>query len=136
MVDNVPPTQAFEAIKTDAAAHLVDVRTSAEWTFIGLPDFSGANKQPLTISWQVYPTMQVNQAFIDDMRKAGLTPDHHIYFLCRSGGRSMAAALAAQAAGFPHVYNVADGFEGNPDHKGHRGTVAGWKASELPWRQS
>jgi hypothetical protein len=70
MVDNVPPTQAFEAIKTDAAAHLVDVRTSAEWTFIGLPDLSGANKQPLTISWQVYPTMQVNQAFIDDMRKA------------------------------------------------------------------
>jgi rhodanese-related sulfurtransferase len=136
MVDNVPPTQAWNALKTETDAQLVDVRTTAEWSFIGLPDLSEAGKQPLTISWQVFPQMAVNPGFVDDLRKAGLTPDHHIYFLCRSGGRSMAAAQAAQAAGFPHVYNVADGFEGNPDHEGHRGTIAGWKASELPWRQS
>ncbi len=136
MVDNVPPTQAWNALKTEKDAQLVDVRTTAEWSFIGLPDLSEAGKQPLTISWQVFPQMAVNPGFVDDLRKAGLTPDHHIYFLCRSGGRSMAAAQAAQAAGFPHVYNVADGFEGNPDHEGHRGTIAGWKASELPWRQS
>ena len=49
--------------------------------------------------------------------------------------RSLAAAEAAQAAGFPHAYNVADGFEGPPDGDGHRGTVAGWKADGLPWRQ-
>ena len=30
----------------------------------------------------------------------------------------MAAAEAARAAGFPHVYNVADGFEGPPDADG------------------
>jgi len=33
------------------------------------------------------------------------------------------------------VYNVADGFEGNPDGSGHRGQIAGWKASGLSWRQ-
>jgi len=38
-------------------------------------------------------------------------------------------------AGFPRAFNVADGFEGPVDQEGHRGTVAGWKADGLPWRQ-
>ena len=69
------------------------------------------------------------------MKQAGLKPEQKIYFLCRSGVRSLAAAQAAQAAGFPHVFNIADGFEGPPDPQGHRGTTAGWKADGLPWRQ-
>ena len=79
--------------------------------------------------------MQRNGEFEAQLRQAGLTPDHHIYFICRSGARSMSAAQAAQAAGFPHVYNVADGFEGPLDADGHRGSAGGWKASGLPWRQ-
>ncbi|MGD0106056.1 MAG: rhodanese-like domain-containing protein, partial [Rhodopila sp.] len=71
----------------------------------------------------------------DDLKRAGLTPDHTLYFICRSGARSMAAAAAAQKAGFPRVFNVADGFEGPPDVQGHRGRTAGWKADGLPWRQ-
>ncbi len=62
-------------------------------------------------------------------------PDDHIYFICRSGVRSLAAAEAARDAGFPHVYNVADGFEGPIDANGHRGQAAGWKADGLPWIQ-
>ena len=77
--------------------------------------------------------MQVNPRFVDDMRAAGVTADDHVYFLCRSGVRSLAAAAAAQAAGFPHVYNIADGFEGPPDGQGARGHVAGWQAAGLPW---
>ena len=79
--------------------------------------------------------MQVNEAFVDQLRAAGLTPEHSIYFLCRSGVRSLYAADAAIAAGFPLAFNVADGFEGPPDAAGHRGTVAGWKVDGLPWRQ-
>jgi rhodanese-related sulfurtransferase len=79
--------------------------------------------------------MQVNGHFADQLHKAGLTPLHRIHFICRSGARSLAAGQAAQAAGFPHAYNVADGFEGPVDAEGHRGTVAGWKADGLPWRQ-
>jgi rhodanese-related sulfurtransferase len=135
MVDNVAPTQTWEALQTDASAQLVDVRTDAEWNFVGLPDLNAAGKQPLLIPWQVYPTMQRNPTFEDDLRQAGLTADHKIYFICRSGARSMAAAEAARAAGFPHVFNVADGFEGPPDAAGHRGATAGWKAEDLPWRQ-
>lgn len=135
MVENVAPTQTWEALKSDASARLVDVRTDAEWNFVGVPDLSPAGKQTVLIPWQVYPTMQRNGGFEDDLKQAGLTADNTLYFICRSGARSMAAAQAALAAGFPHVFNVADGFEGPPDAEGHRGGMAGWKADNLPWRQ-
>lgn len=135
MIENILPTQAWQALQSDPHAQLVDVRTDAEWAFVGLPDLSGAGKQPVLIPWQVYPSMQPHPDFVGALREAGLTPESRIMFLCRSGARSMAAAQAAVAAGFPHAYNVADGFEGNPDAEGHRGVAAGWKAEELPWRQ-
>ena len=135
MVENVAPTQTWEALQADANAQLVDVRTDAEWNFVGVPDLGTVGKQPILIPWQVYPSMQRNGGFEDHLKQAGLTEDHRIYFICRSGARSMAAAEAAKAAGFPHVFNVADGFEGPPDGEGHRGLSAGWKAGGLPWRQ-
>ena len=135
MVENVAPDKVWEALRSDPNAQLVDVRTDAEWNYVGLPDLSEADKQPVLIPWQIFPTMQVNGAFIDQLKQAGLTPEHRIYFLCRSGVRSLAAAAAAQQAGYPHAYNIADGFEGPPDADGHRGQTAGWKADGMPWRQ-
>ncbi|KAA2211892.1 rhodanese-like domain-containing protein [Teichococcus oryzae] len=134
-VEDVTPRTVWDTLRKDADAVLVDVRTDAEWNFVGLADLSEAGKQPVLIPWQVYPSMQVNGAFADHLRKAGLSPLNKLYFLCRSGARSLAAAQAAKAAGFPHAFNVADGFEGPPDMEGHRGQVAGWKAEGLPWRQ-
>jgi rhodanese-related sulfurtransferase len=135
MVENVPPMRVWEALQKDPQAQLVDVRTDAEWNFVGLPDLASAGKQAVLIPWQVYPSMQRNAAFADQLKEAGFTPEHHIYFICRSGQRSLAAAQEAQDAGFPHAYNVADGFEGAIDPRGHRGVAAGWKANGLPWRQ-
>jgi rhodanese-related sulfurtransferase len=135
MVENVPPTKTWEALRANPAAQLVDVRTDAEWNFVGIPDLTSAGKQAVLIPWQVYPSMQRNGQFETHLRQAGFTEEHHIYFICRSGVRSLAAAEAARAAGFAHVYNVADGFEGPVDAHGHRGAAAGWKADGLPWRQ-
>jgi rhodanese-related sulfurtransferase len=135
MVENVPPVKAWEALRREPQAQLVDVRTEPEWNFVGLPDLGAAGKQVVLIPWQVYPSMARNEKFADHLREAGFTSEHHIYFLCRSGQRSYAAAQAAQAAGFPRAYNVADGFEGAVDANGHRGVAAGWKAEGLPWRQ-
>ena len=135
MVENISPSQVWDALRTEPMAQLVDVRTDAEWTYVGLADLAAAGKQPVLIPWQIFPTMEVNTAFTDQLQQAGLTAEHHIYFLCRSGVRSLAAAQAAVAAGFPHAFNVADGFEGNADGEGHRGVLAGWKAAGLPWRQ-
>ena len=95
MIENIRPTQAWEALQSDPQAQLVDVRTDAEWTFVGLPDLEEAGKQPVLIPWQVYPAMQPHPDFVGALRQAGLTPDHRILFLCRSGARSMAAAQAA-----------------------------------------
>ena len=135
MVEDVAPRVAWEALLREPEAQLVDVRTQPEWAFVGLPDLGEAGKQAVLIPWQSYPAMQVDARFADRLREAGLTPDSKLYFICRSGARSMAAAVAAQQAGFKHAYNVADGFEGPPDGEGHRGTAAGWKAEGLPWRQ-
>ena len=135
MVQNVAPKDVYQALQTDPAARLVDVRTNVEWAYVGLPELSATGQDPVLIPWQVFPTMQVNGEFVGHLRQAGLSPENKIYFLCRSGVRSLAAAAAAQAAGFPHAFNIADGFEGPPDGEGHRGQVAGWKADGLPWRQ-
>jgi rhodanese-related sulfurtransferase len=135
MVENVAPTKAWEALRSDPKAQLVDVRTDAEWNFVGIPDLNEAGKEAVLIPWQIYPTMQRNPSFVENLRQAGLKPEQPIYFICRSGARSMAAAESARAAGFPRVFNVADGFEGPADHEGHRGTSAGWKADGLPWLQ-
>jgi rhodanese-related sulfurtransferase len=135
MIENIGPKQVWHVLQTNPSARLVDVRTNAEWAYVGLPDLSEAGQEPILIPWQIFPTMQVNGDFVDHLRQAGLTPEHHIYFLCRSGVRSLAAAQAAAAAGFMHAYNIMDGFEGPPDAEGHRGQAAGWKADSLPWRQ-
>ena len=135
MVENVSPAEVWQALRGDPNAQMVDVRTDAEWAYVGFPDLSEAGKRIAAISWQVFPAMQVNAGFVEALRAAGFTPEHRIYFLCHSGVRSLHAAEAAVAAGFPHSFNIADGFEGPPDAQGHRGTVAGWKVEGLPWRQ-
>ena len=135
MIENVAPKQVWDALRADKSARLVDVRTNAEWAYVGLADLEETGQDPVLIPWQVFPTMQVNADFVAQLRQEGLTPENKIYFLCRSGVRSLAAAQAALSAGFPHAFNIVDGFEGPPDIDGHRGLVAGWKADGLPWRQ-
>jgi len=134
-VADIAPADVLAALREDPLAQLVDVRTDAEWAYVGLPDLSEAGKQPILIPWQVFPTMQVNPRFVEMLKETGFTPEHRIYFLCRSGVRSLAAAQAALAEGFPNAFNIAGGFEGPMDAEGHRGAVAGWKAEGLPWRQ-
>lgn len=135
MVEDVVPQQAYQALTVDADAQMVDVRTDAEWSYVGLPDLSPIGKRVLLVQWQAFPSGAANTGFVEQLGAAGLTRQHTIYFICRSGARSLAAAEAAEQAGYRAVYNVSDGFEGPPDANGHRGRVAGWKADALPWRQ-
>ena len=128
--------ETWDALRRDPAAELVDVRTDAEWAYVGLPDLTAAGKTVHRIAWQIFPTMTVNPRFLDELAEAGLKPSNSLYFLCRSGARSLAAARAAVAAGYPRAFNVADGFEGPLDEAGHRRTRAGWIAAGLPWKQS
>lgn len=126
MVANVSPPEAWDALKHNPDARLVDVRTEAEWNTVGIPDLAGAGKQAVLLPWQFGPG-QPNAGFIDGLRAAGLEPEHKLYFMCRSGARSFAAAEAAEQAGYRTAINVANGFEGGR-------FSAGWKSLGLPWR--
>jgi rhodanese-related sulfurtransferase len=133
------PEQAWAVLTKESGAALVDVRTTAEWTFVGGPDLSGIGAAFLREEWQSYPSMQVNPEFVEKLDQAlrdrGSGPDRPVFFLCRSGARSAAAAAVMTAAGYARCYNVAGGFEGNRDALGHRGTTEGWKVAGLPWMQ-
>ena len=131
---------AWDLLAHETAAQLVDVRTVAEWNFVGLPDLSSLAREPHRIEWQSYPSMQINPNFVADaaeqLQAAGAGPDTPVLFLCRSGARSRAAAVAMTRAGFHKAFNIAGGFEGDIDGEGHRGKINGWKATGLPWRQT
>lgn len=134
-------SEAWLGLAEDPKAVLVDVRTKAEWTFVGVPDLSPLGKEVVFVEWQNFPDMQVDQAgFVDAvssaMRERGLSTETPVYFLCRSGQRSAAAARAMTTAGYAACFNVAGGFEGRVDAARHRGTVEGWKAAGLPWVQA
>jgi len=131
---DVTPTEAWEILAGDRRAVLVDVRTMAEWTFVGVPDLGRLDKQPRLVAWQDFPEMARNPGFAGAL--ADIDKDATILFLCRSGGRSMAAAAAMTAQGYTDCRNVLEGFEGDLDGDHHRGRTGGWKAAGLPWEQS
>lgn len=133
---DIPVEEAWAVLRDEPDATLIDVRTDAEWSFVGVPDLTGLGKQPLLVSWQRFPDMAINAEFIEMLHRAGLSLDAANLFICRSGARSRAAALAMAAEGFSRCYNVAEGFEGDKDASQHRGTTGGWKAAGLPWIQS
>lgn len=132
---DLPPLQAWDMLAGDPDAVLVDVRTSAEWQWVGGADLSELGKPVVGIEWMT-SAGQPNERFVEQLTEAGIGPETTVLFLCRSGVRSAAAAQVATAAGFGPAYNVAEGFEGDPDSEGHRGTVNGWKVAGLAWRQS
>jgi rhodanese-related sulfurtransferase len=134
------PEEAWRILASERGSALVDVRTAAEWSYVGLPDLASIEAPLLRVEWQSFPSGAVNPAFVetlDDMlQTAGAGKAASLFFICRSGARSAAAAAAMTAAGYSRCFNVAGGFEGRRDEHGHRGTVEGWKAAKLPWVQS
>lgn len=133
-IGDVSPLQTWESLQSQAETVLVDVRTYAEWTYVGGPDLSSLNKPVVRVEWLLFPTMAQNPGFIKELQAGGIDPSQVVYLLCRSGVRSRQAAELLAAYGYT-TYNVADGFEGQLDGDGHRG-VGGWRAMGLPWKQS
>ncbi|MEM6847673.1 MAG: rhodanese-like domain-containing protein [Pseudomonadota bacterium] len=127
--------EALGVLSSDPRAQVVDVRTRPEWMFVGIPALPGG-KEPILLEWQVFPAMGVNIDFGQELAAICGDQDAPIFFLCRSGVRSHAAAQRMIELGYTKCVNIVDGFEGPVDSDGHRGNVAGWKASGCPWRQS
>lgn len=132
---DVPASEAGPAIEANADAVLIDVRTDAEWRFVGVPVMTSAPGNLHLISWQVFPDMSRNEGFLAAVNAIGLSKDQPIYMLCRSGARSAAAGTLLAENGYNAVFNISDGFEGDKDADGHRGRVNGWKVSGCAWSQ-
>ena len=136
------PFDAFEVLKNDKNSILVDVRTFEEFNFVGFVNPSAFDDRMILLPWQLYPEMSENSEFATSLEEAvnHLLPNFDkekvkIFFLCRTGGRSNAAAGYAVNLGYKNCYNITAGFEGELNAGNHRGMVNGWKASHLPWGQ-
>ena len=133
---DITPQQAWTLLNDHADAVLVDVRTDAEWRFVGVPDLSGLGRSVVFLEWNTLDGRR-NEGFVEQLRERiapAADPARPVIFLCRSGQRSFGAAEAATRIGITPAYNVLDGFEGQLDADGHRGAT-GWRAAGLPWRQ-
>jgi len=131
------PLQAWKLLSDNPRAVLVDVRTDAEWRFVGVPDLSSLGREVVYIEWNATDGTR-NENFADELKDrvppAAAGEERPVVFLCRSGNRSIGAAQVATAGGITPAYNVLDGFEGHLDANGHRGET-GWRAVGLPWKQ-
>jgi rhodanese-related sulfurtransferase len=138
-IDSLSVEETWARLQRDPGSILIDVRTNAEWAYVGLPDLSSVGRKPVLVEWQAFPGDRLNAAFVDRLADAlaaiGANKDSELFFICRSGGRSLKAARAMHAAGYSRCHNVAEGFEGPLDPNRHRGRLGGWKAKGLPWEQ-
>lgn len=124
---DVTPQQAFDLWQQGEAV-LVDVRSDAEREWVGyIPGAVG-------LAWKQWPGMALNDSFDASIRQA-VPGGKKALLLCRSGVRSIAAARRASELGI-EAYNILEGFEGDADAAGHRGTRGGWRLRGLPWRQN
>lgn len=123
------PREAYALMQQVPASKLVDVRTQAEW------DYVGHVPESVLIEWNAYPSGHRNPAFLGRLEAEIAKSDAPVMFLCRSGARSHHAAQAATQAGYSNSYNILEGFEGDKDAQGHRNTVGGWRLAGLPWTQ-
>ena len=123
------PLEAYALLAANPSAHLIDVRTRAEWDYVGRVPGS------TLIEWNSYPSGTRNPAFLDQLQGRMENRQVPVLFICRSGQRSDSAARVAAAAGYAMAFNVLEGFEGPKDGDGHRGTLGGWRKAGLPWVQ-
>lgn len=135
---DITPLQSWKMISDNPQAVLVDVRTDAEWRFVGVPDLSSLGREVVFIEWNMTDGKH-NENFATELRDRIPPADpgggeRPVVFICRSGNRSIGAAEVATKAGIAPSYNVLDGFEGHLDAHGHRGQT-GWRAVGLPWKQ-
>lgn len=136
-VKSVSPEQAWELLRVDQRAVLIDVRSSMEFLFVGHPRGS------VHVPWIDEPDWIVNPDFVTEVRKVMLggvgaeihRSDAPVVLICRSGKRSLEAGKVLIENGFVDVYNISEGFEGELDAEHHRSTTGGWRFHGLPWEQ-
>lgn len=142
--ENVTPTEAYYMATTEANTYILDVRTIAEWHWVGHPgenrlgDGAALEGKVINIPYMIEykGDFIINPSMLVDVGNTFPSPDDvTLITMCRSGGRSVAAANLLEAAGYSNVKNMVTGFEGGKDAYGYR-TVNGWKVDGFPYTYS
>ena len=111
---NIKAICAFEFLSKKVNSHLIDTRSDVEWKSTGIPDLSSINKETNLINWG--PVL--NQTFFEQYKKFLLirfNQEDYLFFICRSGSRSLMAAQFAIKFGFKNSFNIYDGFSNEND---------------------
>ena len=132
---DVSPLETWDSIKNANDYYLVDCRTNAEWSLVGVPDLDSLGKKVIFIEWQTFPNMEKNPRFLQELNESGINKTSKIILLCRSGARSRSAAEFLTSQGYESCFNCSEGFEGVHNEFGQRSLVNGWKFHKLPWKQ-
>lgn len=135
-IRSLDPKAAAQFLEQNPQALFIDVRSSMEYLFVGHP------KGAINIPWIDEPEWTINPDFAKDIKKLALNKTEEnnvaqavVVLICRSGVRSLEAGKCLLEAGFCHVYNVLEGFEGALDKHHHRSSIGGWRFHGLPWEQ-
>jgi len=132
---NLLPKMAVERLQNNPQALFVDVRSKAEYKYVGYPENS------ILIPWIDDPDWEPNpeafsEAVMQELDGRENLSDTEIILICRSGFRSNEALKCLENKGFTQVSHVASGFEGDLDENDHRGNLNGWRHDGMPWSQS
>lgn len=139
MIKEITPNDAFLALKSGNSV-LVDVRTDAEFAFVGQVNLDSIDSSAILLPWKIFPAMAINPRFQISLEKIlqerykERCKEISLIFMCRSGARSYEAASYMASFGY-NCCNLINGFEGDLDSFSKRGNINGWKAMNLPWRQ-
>lgn len=141
--ENIAPDTAYTLASTDANVYILDVRTAAEWQWVGHPgknklgEGAGLVGKVVNIPYEIENkgSLIVNPSFLSEINEIfGANTEAVLITMCRSGSRSAKASAALETAGY-RVLNLAAGFEGGTDAAGYR-TRNGWKVEGLPYTYS
>ena len=111
---NIKAIEAFDFLSKKVNSHLIDTRSDIEWKITGIPDLSSIDKETKLINWG--PVL--DQTFFEQYKKYLLTSFNQkdsLFFICRSGSRSLMAAKFAIEFGFNDCFNIYDGFYNEND---------------------
>ena len=111
---NIKASDAFDILTKKLNSQLIDTRSDLEWKTTGIPDLSSINKETNLINWG--PVL--DQTFFEQYKKFLLNSFNQkdsLFFICRSGSRSMMAAQFAIKFGFNNSFNIYVGFSNDND---------------------
>ena len=123
MIKQIPSKEIKEYLKKNPKCVLLDVRTKEEWDTIGKPDGEKIGLKTYFLPIQ-FDERIFNENFIQEFKNLNIGQDHEILTICKSGGRSQAAAELLARENYT-CSNISDGFEGNQEN-------VGWKKCDLP----